>query len=360
MFRWILAISLLATASLALAEATIPTADKKGSKDHPLLKRYEGSFIVAYEQKRFDAFTLPLSKLEPVPERTDSHNNDYHEPKDKRALEGAYTRLVYLTPAERSPLEVLRNYQDELEGKGAKILFECQAGECGGDPGRSSSGGGGNMSLSMYLYPAERITEDGDFSNGYCAMTADISDQRYMAAELPDSGAHVSVLTYTLKDDLYCKAFNGRTIAVVDIVEGKAREAKMVTVAADEIAKAISSAGRIALYGIYFDFNKADVKPESDATLEQISKLLESAPALKLLVVGHTDNVGSLAANQTLSEQRAAAVVTVLTTRFGVAKERLTPLGVSFASPVASNTTEDGRAKNRRVELVDNEPASRP
>jgi len=95
MFRLVLAIATLATASVALADATIPTADKKGSKDNPLLKRYEGSRIVAYEHKSFAEFTLPLAKLEQVPDQTDGHNNRYHEPKNKKALEGAYTRLVY-------------------------------------------------------------------------------------------------------------------------------------------------------------------------------------------------------------------------------------------------------------------------
>jgi OmpA-OmpF porin, OOP family len=127
-----------------------------------LLKRYEGSFIVAYEYKSFDEFTLPLSRLEPVEGKRDSHNNRYYEPKEKKVLEGTHTRLVYLLPADRSPLEVLRNYQEEIKSKGGTILFECKAEECGGDSGRSSSGGGGDMSLAMYLFPEERIT-DPDF-----------------------------------------------------------------------------------------------------------------------------------------------------------------------------------------------------
>ena len=207
------------------------------------------------------------------------------------------------------------------------------------------------MSLAMYLYPEERIT-DPDFSNGRCAMTEQIADQRYTVAELPASSAHVSVLTYTLKDDRYCKAFNERTIAVVDIVEAKAREQKMVTVKAEEMAQKIASTGSIALYGIYFDFNKADLKPESAPTLEQIAKLLKDTPELKLLVVGHTDNVGTFAFNKDLSQRRAEAVVTALVSKYAIKKDRLLPVGVSFAAPVAPNTTEEGRAKNRRVELV--------
>ncbi|MGH8008052.1 MAG: OmpA family protein, partial [Candidatus Binatia bacterium] len=315
--------------------------------------RYEGSFIVAYEYKSFAEFTLPLSRLEEVPGKKVGKNNRAYEPQEKKALEGTYTRLVYLIPENRSPLEVVRNYQEEITNQGGSILFECKADECGGDPGRSSAGGGGKMSLSMYLFPEERIT-DANFSNGHCAMTERIADQRYTAAELPARGAHVSVLTYTLKDDRYCKAFNGRTIAVVDIVEAKAREQKMVMVKAEEMAQQIAATGSVALYGIYFDFNKADLKPESTPTLEQIAKLLKEDTALKVLVVGHTDNVGSFAFNMDLSQRRAQAVVNVLVSQYTINKERLLPVGVSFAAPVAPNTTEEGRAKNRRVELVGN------
>ena len=356
LFRLVLAISALAMASIAFADATIPTGDKEGSKDNPLLKRYEGSFIVSYVYKAFDEFTLPLSELAPVKDKTDIHNNQYYEPKKKKVLEGAYTRLVYLEPGGRSPLEVLRNYQEEIKRNGGNILFECKAEQCGGDPGRSSGGGAGRMSLAMYLFPEDRMT-DPAFSNGACATTSRITDQRYLVAELPARGAHVSVLTYTLKDDSYCKAFNGRTIAIIDIVEAKAREQKMVMVNAEEMANQISATGSVTLYGIYFDFNQTDVKPESDPALEQIAKLLKDNPTLKLLVVGHTDNVGSFSFNMDLSQRRAAAVVNALAARFGISKDRLTPVGTSFASPVASNKTEDGRAKNRRVELVEHEQA---
>jgi outer membrane protein OmpA-like peptidoglycan-associated protein len=156
-----------------------------------------------------------------------------------------------------------------------------------------------------------------------------------------------------------CRALNDRTVVIVDLLEAKAREQKMVTVSSGEMAQAISSGGRVALYGIYFDFNKADVKPESDPTIEQIAKLLKDSPSLKVLIVGHTDNVGTFSFNMDLSQRRAAAVVAVLASRHGIAKERLSPVGVSYASPVASNKTEEGRAKNRRVELVENAPESR-
>jgi outer membrane protein OmpA-like peptidoglycan-associated protein len=108
----------------------------------------------------------------------------------------------------------------------------------------------------------------------------------------------------------------------------------------------------VALYGIYFDSGKADVKPESAETLEQIAKFLTNSPDLQVLVVGHTDNAGSFESNMDLSKSRAEAVVRALTSTYGVDAARLMPVGVSFAAPVATNATEEGRAKNRRVELV--------
>ena len=351
---------LLVSAAVVLADATVPTADKMGAQDSPLLKRYAGSYIVVYEKKDFAEFTLPLSKLEQVPDKKTPQNNRYYEPKNKKPLQGTYTRIIYVIPENRSPLEVLRNYQDEIRQQKGQILFECKEAECGGDPGKNSEGGGGDMSIAMYLYPSDRLTETR-FTTGHCVMSAKIRDQRYTAAFLPDSGAHVSVLAFSVVAPGKkggCQALNDRTVVILDLVEAKAREQKMVTVSSGEMAQAISSGGRVALYGIYFDFNKADVKPESDPTIEQIAKLLKDSPSLKVLIVGHTDNVGTFPFNMDLSQRRAAAVVGVLSSRHGIAKERLFPVGVSYASPVASNKSEEGRAKNRRVELVENAPAS--
>jgi outer membrane protein OmpA-like peptidoglycan-associated protein len=355
MLRHILTALVIALAAPAIrADATVPTQDLEGARDPAFLKRYEGAFIVSYDEKAFDEFVLPLSRLEQDsdPKRRDAHNNKVFAPAESLALEGHRVRLVYVLPEGRSPLEVVRNYQDEVESQGGRVLFECKREECGGDPGRSSDGGGGEMSLAMVLRPQELIS-DPPFSNGHCAQRERIEDQRYLAAELPEHAAHVSVLAYTLKGGSFCKALAGRTVAVVDLVEAKAREHKMVTVDAPEMARSIAATGRIALYGILFDFDRATLKPESDPVLAEIGSLLASSPQLKLLVVGHTDNAGSFDYNQDLSQRRAQAVVDALAGRYGADRARLRPIGVSFAAPVASNGTEEGRAQNRRVELVE-------
>jgi len=118
------------------------------------------------------------------------------------------------------------------------------------------------------------------------------------------------------------------------------------------MAEGINTTGHVAIYGIYFDFNKADVKPESEPALKEITKLLQQDPKLKIYVVGHTDNVGGLDYNMKLSQQRAEAVVKELVSKYKIAPDRLKAGGAGPLAPVASNDTEEGKAKNRRVELV--------
>jgi len=133
------------------------------------------------------------------------------------------------------------------------------------------------------------------------------------------------------------------------------KEAMKQEVAADAkfMADGISSTGHVAIYGIYFDFNKSDVKPESEPALSEIAKLLTGTPNLKVFIVGHTDNVGGVDYNMKLSQARADAVVKALTTKYKVNPQNLKAYGVGQLAPVAPNKTEEGRAKNRRVELVE-------
>lgn len=346
-----LALLLLCLSGPVMADATIPKTDIAKAKDSPLIGRFAGSFIVSYEFKDYDEMSLVLGPLKVNPDKRDENNNDVVEPTQVRRLEGRRTRLVYLVPGNTSPLQVVRNYQNEVAGKAGKTLYECKAPECGGDASRSYDGGGGVQSLGMYVWSPSRIKE-ANFTNGWCAQTMLTSEQRYAAMELPKNNAFVSIHAYSVKNNVYCDAFDGRTIAVVDVLELKPMAQKMVTIKAEEMAREINAGGRVALYGLHFDSGKADLKPESKETLDQIARLLTSSPAMKLLVVGHTDNMGGFAGNLDLSRRRAEAVINALASQYKVDRKRLTPFGVSFASPVATNSTEEGKAKNRRVELV--------
>lgn len=136
------------------------------------------------------------------------------------------------------------------------------------------------------------------------------------------------------------------------IVEKQAMQ-QDVTMDAKAMGGALGETGKVALYGIHFDTAKADLKPDSDPTLAEIAKLLKQNAKLKVFIVGHTDMVGDPVSNMNLSQARAQAVIAALTKRYGIAAARLRPFGAGPYSPVASNKAEDGRAKNRRVELVE-------
>ncbi len=295
---------------LVAGVAIAQNQDVEGSEDHPLISRYPGSWITNYTQKEYDEFELPLGKSTGEKFEKTQH------------LEGKVTAIHYEAPAGRSTLEVFRNYEGALRGAGFETLFTCAKEQCALHNGM------------MKLY------------DGYSDPWFDGQDMRYLSARLtrPEGQVYVSLMawgpgTATSRVALY-------------VVDMKPMEAGLVTVNAEALAGDISETGHVAVYGIYFDTGKADVKPESDPTLKEIAKLLQQDAKLKLYVVGHTDNVGTLASNMDLSKRRATAVVEVLATKYKVAAGRLSAQGDGPTAPVASNGTEDGRAKNRRVELV--------
>ncbi|MFA6235267.1 MAG: OmpA family protein [Bacteroidota bacterium] len=135
------------------------------------------------------------------------------------------------------------------------------------------------------------------------------------------------------------------------IIERKSMEQDIVVDAAS-FSKALRATGHIAVDGILFETGKADIMPESYPVIGEIAKLLASEPGLKLYVVGHTDHTGNLADNMTLSQNRAGAVMEMLTGTYDIEPSRLAYFGAGPYAPVATNDTEEGRAKNRRVELV--------
>jgi len=350
--RCILPIAFAIFSSVALADSSEPVADLEGSADPAGIARFAGSYIVGFERKAFDEYVFATGPLVAVadPDARDSSNNQVFEFERKQVLEGARTRLVYLLPAGRSPLEVLRGYEKSLTSGGAVKRFECAGQACGGDPNANSRDGGGQQSVAMKLWPGERVVAD-DFSNSFCAHDVAVVDQRFGAFEIPGKTL-VQVHAFLGQNDGYCKTFNNRVVAVVDVLELKPREEQMVTLSANEMSSALASTGRVAIYGILFDSASSVIKPESKASLDQIGALLQQNPSMKLHVVGHTDSQGSLQANFALSQARAAAVTAALTAKYAVAAARLTANGVSSLAPLASNADEAGRSKNRRVELV--------
>lgn len=150
---------------------------------------------------------------------------------------------------------------------------------------------------------------------------------------------------------VHVEAYNdGQNYSVVIVESGTMKQDVLADAAA--LSASIAATGKAAVYGIYFDTGKSVVKPESNASLEEITKLLKQNGSLALYVVGHTDNVGALDYNLKLSADRADAVVKALIGK-GIVASRLKGSGVGPYSPVASNHSDEGKAKNRRVELVE-------
>ncbi len=305
-------------------------ADLPGSKDPANIQRYEGTEIIRYEQLKFDQYIVPLGKMKKF-----DFGTKVAEFENSETLEGQVTRVTYRLPdAQRSSLEVLRNYETFFKSNGWEIAWQAS--------GKAQLG-----TAFPHLYQSLK-----DNDQLFCYSDA---AEHFLVAKKADEGLTAALFVTKFENGLRRKITvdKGDPILQLDVIQTKKMDEKMVTVTSSEMAKSIESGGRIALYGIYFDFNKADLKPESEPTLVEISKLLKEKSALKLLVVGHTDSVGGFESNRELSQRRAASVVTALTAKYGVSSARLSSFGASYAAPVATNETEDGRAKNRRVELVE-------
>jgi len=331
-------IAVAAVLSLARSSPAQQT-DTKGSQDHPLIPRYAGSSIIGYEAREYDELTLALGKSVADEE---AKTFEYKLSKSQR-VEGKLTRLLYAAPNGRSSLEVFRNYEASLTKAGFQPLFACADRECSFD---------GNASrFDNLIYGRARRFEHGTSSSQSAFTSA--KEVRYLAARLtaPGKDVYASLMVAIETFDHFSDTFN-HPLVLLEVVESKAMEANMVRVDAATMAKDIASTGRAVLYGIYFDTAKDVVKPESEPTLAEIGKLLMQDRTLKLYVVGHTDNVGGFDSNMDLSTRRANAVVAHLRTRYGVDATHLRPVGVGLVAPVASNASDDGRAKNRRVELV--------
>jgi OOP family OmpA-OmpF porin len=146
--------------------------------------------------------------------------------------------------------------------------------------------------------------------------------------------------------------WNGGDCIELNITERQAMEQTIQANAASWLSD-ITTTGHAAVYGIYFDTDKAEIKPESEPALAEMAKLLTNNPSLNVFIVGHTDNTGTFEHNMKLSQDRATSVVNALVAKHGIVAARLKPYGVASLAPVASNKTEDGKAKNRRVELVE-------
>lgn len=310
--------------------------DMVGAKDYPGIKRFAGSSIVGYEVRNFDEVKFQTSTFTSYD--LQARQRRYAQP--PLQLEGRLVRYWYEAPGEVRSLELFRNYVDELTASGFETLYDSsrdpQAGQWTNFLATFSDTGGRdfikNQRSPMVFVAADRNTlRTGTFRKDNLTV-------RLVVVDWP-------------KEDRIYKAQQGAYVAL-DVLESKAMEQRMVVVSASEIDKSLTDSGKVAIYGIHFDTAKADIKPESRPSLEQIAEFLKGQPDVRLHVVGHTDSVGSFNSNLALSRRRAEAVTAALVAEYGIDSGRLTSNGVASLAPVASNATDEGRAKNRRVELV--------
>ncbi len=227
-------------------------------------------------------------------EENEFGSNTFRDEKIKEIkVEGHYYRIAYELKEgakEPSTLQIHRNYENAVKKIGGTVLF------------------------SNDEYSFMKVVKDG-------------------------KEIWVQLTAYGPKPDLV-------------IVEKQAMRQDIIA-NADVFSNDIKATGHTAVYGIYFDTGESVIKPGSEAAISEVAKLLKKEPSLKVNVVGHTDNVGGIDSNMKLSQARADVVVKSLVGKYGIAASRLKAHGNGPWAPVASNKTEEGRAKNRRVELVE-------
>nr|WP_199042456.1 OmpA family protein [Dyella sp. ASV24] len=303
---------------LLFATTTFAThaEDVTGSKDHPLLSRFTGAEIKSYKQSDYDEAELPNAPI---------------AAKDSKmmTIEGRVTRIGYRIDGSHSLLEISRNYEQALAAGKFQTVYSCKGQACGAE-------------FSNVIVISGRVMP--------VAFPSSFNDkQRAVLAKRSGPDGDTWAFIYLMDDTDSNKA----NYVYEEIVEPKPMATGQVKVLdAKSMQNALNSDGKVALYGIYFDTDKAEVKPESKPELTEMAKLLNDNPKLKVYIVGHTDNQGQFPHNLDLAQHRADAVAKALAADYKVPAARMAAKSVASLTPVASNADDAGRAKNRRVELV--------
>lgn len=291
------------------AEPVAPLSADDKAEDNAMLPRYPGAKI--YNHKKIDTETVKIPFAINATEKTPLQ------------LTGDLAKHTY-TIENVSTLKVYENYKAALTNAGFNFISQCELEQCGTE--------------KQYNDVGDQLALSGDVYNWY-------RKPYYLLAKksLPTGNVYVA---------LFIGGYESQVGVQQVIVQEKAVQTGLVNVNADSLKQQIDADGKALIYGIYFDTGKAEVKPESKPTLDAIAELLKRNPDLLLYVVGHTDDTGDGAANLSLSKQRADSVVAALVKDYQVASNRLQAQGVGPYAPAGNNTSDAGKQKNRRVELV--------
>ena len=310
----VMALRLIGSAPLVAEWGT--AQDLKGAVEPPIVGRYQGSFVKEQSVRAFDRAEM-AAKL--------NERGQF----DRIAVAGRRTLTALQGPRGRSALEIFTNYAEALQRAGFRVLYTCSRANCPKGMLLEGLGPNGGSELRRPL----AVFGDGS-----------IEDQHYLLASrsVPEGTEYVRIAAMGPQ----------LPVVVIDVVQPAGMETRVKIVDAASLDNQIAQRGRVALYSIFFDFDRADLKPESKPQLAELAKYLRSAPGVNVYVAGHTDDQGKFDYNHNLSRERAAAVVAALVGEYRIAAARLSAYGVGPLAPLATNASDEGRALNRRVEVV--------
>jgi len=303
--------------------------DIEGVIEHPMIKRYPGQVIAWQHIENYQPYKVAVGPV-----------TGYRAIADWIETEGRVTRTFYKYEGEdRSYSEVYKNYLDALKTENFEILGEgMSADRKGADIGSRQW-----MEVAFRANPTAKPGAVGTMFSG----TSSSGGAGAIVAKKDRAAGTAYVVVYV---EQHSKNYIG---TLIDIVEVEAAETGLVVIDAEAIGSDIAEYGRVVLDGIVFDFDKATLKPESQAALNAIAKYLSANPDKRFYVVGHTDSKGTFSYNHKLSSDRALAVAEARKQDYGIASDRLESHGLGPLVPVFSNNSDSGRDKNRRVELVE-------
>jgi outer membrane protein OmpA-like peptidoglycan-associated protein len=300
---------------------------KNEIKEHPALSKYEGAEFMGSLVMDYAPYVLGTALQEEKEEEFRGHKWYFSDFID---LEGKLTRIQYRVPRSEGLFKVYKNYENALKNAGYQILFTTSEKESSypfwNEIVYHHDGGINAIRIEEFKDPFGRA--------GF----------RYIAAKgtYKANNIYFALFINNYEDSIYITQ---------DIIEINPMESGLVT--AKKMEDNIEMSGFVSIYGVHFDTGKWNIKDESKPALKEIADFLKNHQEKEYYIVGHTDNVGDFESNMTLSEKRAHAVMTALIQDYGVNAGQLEAYGVSSLSPVTSNSTDEGKARNRRVEIVE-------
>lgn len=322
--------SILASSILLILAAPLATAgDIEGIQEHSMISRYPGQDIRWQHIENNMPYRVPVGPV-----------TGYRTIDDWIETEGRVTRTHYrYQGTDRTYSEIYQNYLEALEAQGFEILGQ------GIFDDRRGAEVGSRKWQDVYFIE-NPTTQPGEVITFFSGTSSSGGAGTIVATKERAAGTAYVIINIEQHSADYVGA-------LIDIIEVEATETGLIIIDAEAIGSDLTEFGRVVLDGIIFDFDKATLKPESDQALNAITEYLAANPDKVFYVVGHTDSVGTFAYNQTLSANRAQAVVDTLQSQYGVTPNRLEAHGIGPLVPVFANGSDAGRERNRRVELVE-------